>query len=101
MRNFFELLWRIYSRQAKARHDRSQQGKSIAWAVRIPATFIDHKSQTSKGSFQTVVMSQSEIIAWDTAMDCDVWEKLPFEVTDVQVFPCEIPTCSNDHVKAS
>lgn len=38
-------------------------------------------------------MAESEIIAWETAMDCDVWEKLPFEVKHVQVFLREVPTC--------
>jgi hypothetical protein len=46
-------------------------------------------------------MAESEIIAWETAMDCDVWEKLPFEVKYVQVFPREMPTCVNDHVETT
>lgn len=45
------------------------------------------------GSFQTVVMAESEIMAWETAMGCDIWEKLPFEIKYAQVFPREISTC--------
>jgi len=100
MHNFLEWLWKIYRRPARARHG-WQQDKPKAWVVRLPANFINHKNQTCKGSFQTVVMAESEIIAWETAMDCDVWEKLPFEVKHVQVFPCEIPTCNNDRVKTT
>lgn len=100
MRNFLALLWRIYRRPGKARRG-WPSGKPKVWVVRLPAAFIDHNSRSTMGSFQTVVMAETEIMAWETAMDCDVWEKLPFEVKHVQVFLSEISTCTNDHVKTS
>lgn len=93
-------LWKIYRKQAKAQHG-WQQDKPQAWVVRVPAKFIDHNKQISQGSFQTVVMASSEIMAWETAMDCDIWEKLPFEIKYAQVFPREIFTCVSDHVETT
>jgi hypothetical protein len=92
MHNFLVWLWKIYRRPAKARPG-WQQGKPKAWVVRLPAAFIDHNSRSAMGSFQTVVMAESEIMAWETAMGCDIWEKLPFEIKYAQVFPREVPTC--------
>lgn len=40
-------------------------------------------------------------MAWETAMDCDIWEKLPFEIKYAQVFPREIFTCVSDHVETT
>jgi|GEM_PF-2356124 len=100
MQDFLALLWKIYRRSAKARHG-WQQDKPQAWVVRVPAVFIDNNSRSAMGSFQTVVIAETEIMAWETAMDCDTWDKLPFEVKDVQVFPSEISSGTNDPVKTS
>ena len=100
MQDFLALLWKIYRRAAKARHG-WQQDKPQAWVVQVPAVFIDNNSRSAMGSFQTVVIAETEIMAWETAMDCDAWDKLPFEVKDVQVFPSEISSGKNDHVETS
>lgn len=39
------------------------------------------------GSFQTVVVAENEEMAWDIATNCDVWERIPWEVDNVQIFP--------------
>lgn len=41
-------------------------------------------------------MAPSEGMAWELAMSCDVWEQLPFEVSDIQVFPKE-PLSNGKH----
>jgi hypothetical protein len=41
----------------------------------------------ASGSFQTVVMAECEEMAWDVAIRCDVWEQLPWDVDNVQIFP--------------
>lgn len=58
-----------------------------AWVIRLPGVFVGYGGQKVKGSFQTVVCAQSESIAWEVAMMSDVWEHLPFEVKNVQIFP--------------
>lgn len=50
-----------------------------------------------KGSFQTVVCAPSEAIAWEVAMDSDIWEQLPFEVKRIQIFPKEPQLVSHEH----
>jgi hypothetical protein len=34
-------------------------------------------------------MAATEDMAWEVAMSCDVWEELPFQVDNVQIFPKE------------
>lgn len=51
-----------------------------------------------KGSFQTVIMAMSEEAAWDVAIQHDVWEQLPFEVSNVQIFPKDpLPVSHDQH----
>lgn len=48
------------------------------------------------GSFQTVVVAPSEDMAWEIAVMSDVWEQLPFDVANVQIFPKE-PLSNGKH----
>lgn len=58
-----------------------------AFVVRLPGVFVSYCGHKMTGSFQTVVMALSEEHAWDVAMNHDVWEQLPFEVKNPQIFP--------------
>ncbi len=60
-----------------------------AWVIRLPGAFVGPNGTIAKGSFQTIVMAQTEEMAWEVAMGCDVWEELPFQVDNVQIFPKE------------
>jgi len=58
-----------------------------AYVIRLPGVFVGYGGTKERGSFQTVVLAPSEDMAWDIAVMCDVWERLPFEVNNVQIFP--------------
>lgn len=58
-----------------------------AWVIRLPGIFVGHDGRKQQGSFQTIIMAMSEEAAWDVAIHHDVWEQLPFEVPNVQIFP--------------
>ena len=58
-----------------------------AFVIRLPGVFVGHNGSKIKGSFQTIVMALSEDHAWDVAIQHDVWQQLPFEVKNVQIFP--------------
>ncbi len=58
-----------------------------AWVIRIPGEFIGYWGDVESGSFQTVVVAENEEMAWDIATNCDVWERIPWEVDNVQIFP--------------
>lgn len=58
-----------------------------AWVIRLPGIFVGYDGRKQKGSFQTIIMAMSEEAAWDVAIQHDVWEQLPFEVPNVQIFP--------------
>lgn len=58
-----------------------------AFVIRLPGVFVGYGGHKVKGSFQTIVMALNEEHAWDVAMNHDVWEQLPFEVKNVQIFP--------------
>jgi hypothetical protein len=60
-----------------------------AWVIRLPGAFVGPAGTVAKGSFQTIVIAPTEDMAWEVAMGCDVWEELPFQVTNVQIFPKE------------
>lgn len=66
------------------------------FVVRVPAHYLDDKNQICRGAFQTVVMAPTEVIAWETAIACDIWEKLPFDIQHVQVFPNDLCSKTND-----
>jgi hypothetical protein len=55
--------------------------------IRLPGVFIGYGGTSERGSFQTVVMAETEEMAWEVAMDCDVWERIPWKVDSVQIFP--------------
>jgi len=57
-----------------------------AYVIRLPGVFIGIDGHKERGSFQTVVMAPSEEMAWDVAIQHDVWERLPFKVSNVQIF---------------
>jgi hypothetical protein len=58
-----------------------------AFVIRLPGVFVGYNGHKIKGSFQTVVMALSEEQAWDLAIQHDVWQQLPFDVPNVQIFP--------------
>jgi hypothetical protein len=65
--------------------------------IRLPGVLIEQNGAMKPGSFQTVVMAETEAMAWEVAMGSDVWERIPWEVSDVQVFP-KIPlSLPDDH----
>ena len=53
----------------------------------MPGTFVGPCGVITSGSFQTVVMAECEEMAWDVAIRGDVWEQLPWDVDNVQIFP--------------
>lgn len=61
--------------------------RSRAWVIRLPGVFIGAGGQKYKGSFQTIVLAPNEEMAWEVAMRSDIWEPLPFNVKNPQVFP--------------
>lgn len=67
-----------------------------AWVIRLPGLFVGPGGRKTHGSFQTVVVAPSEDMAWEIAMGCDVWEQLPFDVSNVQIFPKE-PLSNGKH----
>jgi hypothetical protein len=58
-----------------------------AWVIRLPGVFVGYGGKKVTGSFQTIVLAESEDMAWDIAVQHDVWTQLPFEVDTVQIFP--------------
>lgn len=58
-----------------------------AYVIRLPGVFVGADGHREKGSFQTVVMAMNEDHAWDVAIQHDVWQPLPFQVKNVQIFP--------------
>jgi hypothetical protein len=63
--------------------------------IRLPGVFIGYGGTKEPGSFQTVVMAENEEMAWEVATDCDVWERIPWKVDNVQIFPKTPLTSSN------
>ena len=55
--------------------------------IRLPGAFVGPRGRITRGSFQTVVIAESEEMAWDVATRCDVWEQVPWHVANVQIFP--------------
>jgi hypothetical protein len=55
--------------------------------IRLPGVFIGRDGHKERGSFQTVVMAPTEDYAWEVACMQEVWEPLPFQVKNVQIFP--------------
>ena len=55
--------------------------------IRVPGEFIGYGGTRETCSFQTIVIAENEEMAWDIAMHCDVWERIPWKLDDVQIFP--------------
>ena len=55
--------------------------------IRVPSTYIGYGGVFGTESFQTIVVAENEEMAWDIAMHCDVWERIPWKLDDVQIFP--------------
>ena len=55
----------------------------------MPGVVFALDGSKTHGSFQTIVFAPSEEVAWELAMMSSVWEQLPFNVQDIQVFPKE------------
>lgn len=69
-----------------------------AWVIRVPGIFTGYDGLRHRGAFQTIVVAQSEEMAWDVAITSDIWEPLPFNVANAQVFPKD--PISNGHNQA-
>jgi hypothetical protein len=66
--------------------------------IRLPGIFIGYNGHREEGSFQTIVMAGSEEAAWDIATQHDVWERLPFQVSNVQIFAKDpLPVSHDQH----
>lgn len=65
--------------------------------IRLPGVVVGHNGQKTKGSFQTIVCAPSEAIAWEVAMMSDVWEQLPFQVKNIQIFPKDPVSTHGQH----
>jgi hypothetical protein len=63
--------------------------------IRLPGAFIGYGGTMERGSFQTVVVAENEEMAWEVATACDVWERIPWKVDNVQIFPKTPLTSSN------
>lgn len=68
-----------------------------AFVIRLPGVFIGIDGHKERGSFQTIVMAPNEEMAWDVAIQHDVWERLPFAVSNVQIFPKDPVLAHGDH----
>lgn len=68
-----------------------------AYVIRLPGVFIGVDGHKERGSFQTIVMAPTEEMAWDVAIQHDVWERLPFHVSNVQIFLKEPVISHGDH----
>ena len=55
--------------------------------IRLPGAFIGYGGAKESESFQAIVMAESEDMAWEVATTCDVWERIPWKVDKVQIFP--------------
>lgn len=55
----------------------------------MPGVVFTLDGRKIPGSFQTIVFAPSEEVAWEVAMMSSVWEQLPFNVKDIQIFPKE------------
>lgn len=75
----------------------SADPKPKAWVIRLPGVFVGYNGSRVKGSFQTIVMATTEEMAWDVAIQHDVWEQLPFDVANVQIFPKDPVPSHGDH----
>jgi len=87
----------------KKSHKQKQEHKQIgceswvikkprAWVVRIPGAFVGYSFEEGGGGFQTVVVAESWEAAWQTAMDTDSWDILPFDVDSIACFPKDVVT---------
>ena len=63
--------------------------------IRVPGEFIGYGGTRETGSFQTIVVAENEEMAWGIATCCDVWERIPWKVDDVQIFPRAPLTSAN------
>ena len=55
--------------------------------IRVPGEFIGYGGTRELGSFQAIVVAENDEMAWDIATRCDVWERIPWKVDNVQIFP--------------
>ena len=69
--------------------------KPRAWIIRIPGAFVGYGFKEGGGGFQTTVVAESWEAAWETAIDTDSWEVLPFDVKHIACFPKEVVTTSD------
>lgn len=82
---------------APGSHHSDELIKPRAWVIRLPGVFVGYDGTKEKGSFQTIVMAANEEMAWDVATQHDAWERLPFPVANVQIFPKDPVQAHVDH----
>lgn len=63
--------------------------------IRVPGEHIGYGGTRETCSFQTIVVAENEEMAWDIAMHCDVWERIPWMLDDIQIFP-KLPLQQSD-----
>ena len=61
--------------------------------VRVPGLYRYPFRNISRGSFQTIVVAQSEAMAWELASQDVSWDALPFPVEHPSIFPRDAITC--------
>lgn len=70
--------------------DKEASVKPRAWVIRLPGAFMHLGEERKYSAFQTVVVATSAETAWEVACMTDVWETLPFQVKQVQIFPRDL-----------
>lgn len=59
----------------------------------MPAIYCNPLGNVSHCSFQTIVVAQTETMAWELATQDASWDQLPFEVQHPSIFPRDAITC--------
>ncbi len=67
--------------------DTKEKIKPRYWCVRIPKSYCGDIPLSDVGGFQTVVVAYDNHNAFASAMGSVDWEILPFEVTNIAVYP--------------
>ena len=70
--------------------DKRVSAKPRAWVIRLPGAFMHLGDEQKYSAFQTVVVATNAEAAWEVACMTDVWETLPFQVKQVQIFPRDL-----------
>ncbi len=58
-----------------------------SYVIRLPGVYLGIEDELAALSYQTVVMAKDMEKAWDLALTVEIWERLPFPVDSIQIFP--------------